>query len=142
MSGGPGAAALRSLPRGGGGGAAGAVGDRTVLRSGRPAGLGVRWDDGDPRPHLLRSGSPLQAARRGSGWASLGEPGRGEAALARKGVGVARGLGLRRRLGEPYGDATLNAKVGSFAFLRSLSPLSRRPQGVACPLSSSASARG
>lgn len=75
----------------------------------------------------------MQAASRGSSWASLGEPGRGEVALAREGVGVARGLGLRRRLGEPYGDATLNAKVGAFAFLRSCPRLA---EDLRCRLSS------
>lgn len=77
----------------------------------------VGWRRSAPAPSKVRS--PLQAASRGSSWASLGELASGEAALARKGVRVARGLGLRRRFAEPYGDATLNAKVGAFAFPRS-----------------------
>jgi hypothetical protein len=110
--------------------------------TGAPRRLGLRWDDGDPRPLLLRSGSPLQAARRGSSWASLGEPGRGEAALSPERCWGRSWAGTPEKTPRALRRCHVERQSWRFCFSPELSPLSRRPQGVACPPSSSASARG
>lgn len=134
MSGGPGAAAaLRSPPRGGGGGAAGAVGRGDSGSAGRGAPLA--WVSGGtgrrsaPAPPTARS--PLQAASRAApAGLPSGSRAVGSGHWPGKVLGSLVGWGLRRRLGEPYGGATLRSKVGAFAFSLELSPLSRRDQVV------------
>lgn len=49
---------------------------------------------------------------------SFGGPDRGQTVLAEKGVGVASGVGLGRRLVEPPRAAAFRAKVGAFALLQ------------------------
>ena len=118
MSGGPGAEAMRSPPRGGGGGRGPgllAVGQR--LGPGDLETLG-RWVDPSgrtPRP-ALRGRAPLRAASRRPGWGFLAGSDRGRTVPARKGVRVASGVGLGRGLAGPPG--AFGAQVGALVLLQ------------------------
>lgn len=88
MSGGPGVEALRSPPRGGGGGRG-----RGLLEVGQRLGPVVpetpgRWVDPGRRTRALSYGqAPLRAASRRPGWVLLEGPDRGRTVLARKVLG-------------------------------------------------------